>query len=51
MFNTWQLAQLKKFNLKESDIKEIKTPYLTVHDWKKTHNEMVDFKNYPCKCG
>ena len=47
---TEQLKLLKKFNLKETDIKEINVWYLEVWDWKSKHKEHTKMKHYICKC-
>jgi len=49
--NNWQKWKFYKFNLKESDISEVKMPYITIIDWKRKHQESSNFKHYTCKCG
>ena len=49
--NTWQLWKLNKFKLKLTDIVNVSLPFLKIVDWKKTHNEVANFKHYTCSCG
>lgn len=50
-FTKKQLDLLKKYNLKQEDIKEINTAYAEVWDGKTKHKEHVLMKHYMCSCG